>query len=128
MLQINMDSTFSEYDLGSFAVEAVPKYVEKRGFIYLVRDTVFPDFIKIGRTANIGKRLMAYNNDKPYNTTELICISGLFDNVIGVENKILERLYKETSPTTFKKEWFKEEYTDLCISLIKEAESTFDMV
>ena len=127
MLLMDSASTFSLFELDDYVVEPLPKYVEKRGYIYVIRDKVFPDFIKIGRTSNISKRLMAYNTDKPYPTTELVCISEMFANVIEAEGKILERMYKETNPTTFKKEWFKVEYSQLCEDLIKEAEVTFPL-
>ena len=108
-----------------FTVEPAPKYIEQRGYIYLLRDKVFPDHIKIGRTSNLQKRLAAYNADKPYPTTSVICISRLFENAIFAEKKILEYLYENTEPTTFTKEWFESCHKDLCIKLITEAEKTF---
>lgn len=118
------DQTFNT-PLAEFSVEPQPKYTETRGYIYLVQDSVFPDHIKIGRTADIVKRLVSYNNPKPFPTARLVCISRQFADVISVEARILEALYKIIEPTTFRKEWFEIKHKDLCISAIQEAEIFF---
>ena len=111
-----------------YIVEPLPKETDTRGYIYLVKDKVFPEFIKIGRTGNMHKRLAAYAVDKPYPTTYLVCISGMFKNVIEVEQRILAEIYKIAQPTTFRKEWFKLEHEQLCLDLINAAEDHFDLI
>jgi len=111
-----------------YAVEPLPKEVDTRGYIYLVKDKVFPDFIKIGRTGNMHKRLAAYATDKPYPTTYLVCISGMFKDAVEVEARILAEMYKQAQPTTFRKEWFKLEHEQLCLDLIDAAEEHFELL
>ena len=119
-----LENTFSQNSLTSYVV---PKYVETRGFIYILQDKAFPEFFKIGRTADMLKRLAEYNSDKPYPSTYLTHISKCFADVISVEKKILEYLYKTTSPTAFKLEWFEIAQLPLAIQLLEDAEDYFPL-
>jgi len=115
-------SSFSGLEVGDFVAESGPA----KGYIYIVRDTAFPDHIKIGKTINMQKRLSTYNTDKPFPTTQIHAISRVFSDIATVENKILDYLYKQTPPTTFRKEWFELKHLALCERVVEEAESFFD--
>jgi len=123
----NEDNLLSDIDLDSCTVIPLPKYVDQRGFIYLVRSSAFPGFIKIGRTSDMNKRLTAYNSDTPYNAASLVLISECFMNVIEVERRILHYLYQNTTPTTYRKEWFDIGVMDMMVKCIKEAEGKFEL-
>ena len=117
---------FEDKPTNIFCVPPTPKYIEHRGYMYLVRSSAFPDHIKIGRTADLSKRLQAYNSDQPFNTFQPILVSHLFPDVLEVEAKILSYLTLNLiSPTTLKHEWFESTHTDLLTSLITQAESHY---
>ena len=115
-----------EYFDTSYSEFVVEKYVETKGYLYLVQDKAFPDFVKIGRTCDFEQRLSVYNRNKPYPTIHPICISRLFADVVTVETKVLDYLYKVTAPTTFRKEWFRSENTNLILTVMKAAENEFE--
>lgn len=102
------------------------KIENKEGFIYIVIDKVFPDFIKIGRTTDLTKRMSSYNANKPYDTARVYLISKKFSNVLEVEKEILRVLYENIEPTTFRLEWFERKHLQLIEEIIREAESYFD--
>ena len=114
---------FEDFDMGEYTVE---KYIERRGWIYIVTDSAFPDHVKIGRTSDMTKRMTNYNEGKPFPSTRVHCMSDKFDNVIQVEKKILEYLYKIIEPTTFRKEWFEIKHLNLLVEVIEEAEKYYN--
>ena len=122
---IDPKEIFSDSRIQDFSIETPPRYIEKRGWIYIIQDSVYPEHIKIGRTSDLGKRLRNYNEAKPFPTARVTCISGPYPDVILVETKILDHLYSCTNPTTFRNEGFEFQHLDLCINTIKEAESFF---
>lgn len=124
-IKIDTEEKFNDFDVKDYIVPAKPKELDVRGYMYIIVDSKFPDHIKIGKTLDMGKRLLGYNSDKPYPTTSLVMISKLFEDVSTVEKKILEQMYKEAQPTTAKKEWFEVEHKQLMIELIDEAEEYF---
>lgn len=126
MLVINLEETFSPLDLDQYSIDPLTKIIDKRGYIYIGVDSVFPNHFKIGRTGDLSKRLQQYNSDKPYPTFNYIIISTLFTDCIYAEKKILDSLYKQISPTTLKYEWFERDCIDICTDLIEKAETTFD--
>ncbi len=121
------EGVFLNVDVDQFEVAPLPKVTDNRGFIYLVEDTAFPGYVKIGRTINMKKRLAIYNSDKPFNTTRLIAISKEFTDVTYVEKKILEHMYAKTSPTTLSREWFESANAYLLKKLMSDAEQAFDL-
>lgn len=123
MLKLQDEKTFSSSDLKDFTVP--PKAPDKRGFVYIVLDSVFPDEFKIGITINVHKRLQQYNSDKPRKTAKVHYVSVMFDDADMVETKILEAMYDRTPPTTMSKEWFEMKYLDEAIFLIETAEKEF---
>jgi len=125
MEQVDQDKTFNNVDIEDYEVPPLVKEVDARGYIYILADTAFPGYIKVGRTINMKKRLAMYNADKPFKTSKLIAISRMFEDAIHAEKKILEYLYNNTSPTTLSREWFEAENTNICLRLILDAESTF---
>lgn len=116
---------FNTINIDELEVPAAPKYVETRGFIYIVLDAAFPDYFKIGRTINMKRRLAAYNDDKPFPTTALYAITEMFKDCDEVERAILERMYKKARPTTLSREWFEMDHLEFALTLMREAEVYF---
>ena len=126
MIAPDPSQTFSDIDLDNYEVPAAPKYIECRGFIYIIQDSAFPGFFKLGRSQSLKKRLMQYNSDRPFPTVRYSVFSTMFADVHTVEEKILEKLYEETPPTTFSREWFTLAHIDRAIELIELAEKEFE--
>ena len=99
------------------------------GYLYLLKDSKYPDAIKIGFSRDLEKRLRAYNADRPMKTCRYVFISKAFVDVLTVEKKILNYVYdNQKSPTTFTKEWFLVEEEAYLLHLIKTAEKEFTLV
>lgn len=126
MDQLDPDSTFNSLEVDDYEVAPLPKVVDKRGYMYLIEDSVFPGYIKIGRTVNLKKRLAVYNSDRPYNTVKVVAVTRMFEDVNHVEKKILEYLYENTAPSTLSREWFKESDRATCLQLFSDAEDAFE--
>ena len=122
------EDEFSQVNISELSLEPLPKVVDTRGFMYIVRDSAFPGWLKIGRTVDPKKRLQAYNSDKPFPTTKYEIISECFSNVIEVERVILEKMYELTPPSTSSKEWFKSEFQSDMVRLIELAEEKYDVL
>ena len=106
----------------------IPTWKDRRGYIYLLVDSVFPDFVKVGTTRDLRKRLVSYNSDKPYPSSRFIAVAKPFVNAYEVEKRILDLLYNNTQPTTFKKEWFLVEHKDYIKMLMEAAEEHFELL
>jgi hypothetical protein len=122
MIKLPDLSELSDFNLSDYSVEPLEKYVDRRGYMYILFDYKFPEHIKVGRSSDCKKRLYAYNTDKPYPTSKYLYISEMFDNVIEVERRILSFMYDNTSPTTASKEWFEIEHKEKIIHIIEKAE------
>jgi len=122
MLEVPDSKELSKFNISDFVVPPIEKYIERRGFMYVVYDSKFPEYIKVGRTSDCKKRLMGYNSDKPYPTSQMLYISKLFNNVHDIERKILQYLYDNTNPTTLSKEWFEIQHKEKIITIIEKAE------
>lgn len=120
MIKVPQSDELSDFDLRDYSV---PVYKELRGYMYILRDDIFPEYIKVGRTSDIRKRLQGYNSDKPYPTAKMLFISRLFEDVNEVERKILQYLYDNTSPTTLSREWFEYKHIDKIKDIIEKAEN-----
>ena len=114
--------------IGDFELPLFEKTVDRRGYIYLVEDSAYPTFIKVGRTNDLKKRLQAYNSDRPFNSCRYTDISAAFTDVILAESMILEKLYEEIPPTTFKKEWFEAKHLDLIKEWVGVAEADLELL
>lgn len=123
MIKVPLSEELSSFNLSDYAVPPLDKYVDRRGFMYILKDDVFPGFIKVGRTSDCRKRLVGYNSDKPFPTAKMFYVSDMFEDVNDVERKILQYMYDTTSPTTLSREWFLEEYEDKIIAIIEKAET-----
>lgn len=121
MIQVPHPEELKDFKLDEFEV---PKYTERRGYLYILEDDVFPDFIKVGRSTSVQKRLYMYNSDKPYNTARMVLVSKLFENQNEAERKVLEYLYSVTPPTTLSREWFPKEYKSLIQETIEKLEAS----
>jgi len=92
------------------------------GFIYLVFDSVFPEYIKIGYTTNKKNRLHGYNSARPLDTCSYVYVSILLANILKVEESILHRINTYAYSTPNRKEWFSVKYREKFIEEIKFAE------
>lgn len=119
MLKIPHPQELEHVDLTVYSVD---KYVERRGFIYIVFDEIFPEYIKVGRTTDVQRRLQTYNSDKPFKTSRMLYVSRLFLDQNQTEKAILEYLYSVTAPTTLSREWFLIEHLDLIKETIEKLE------
>jgi len=122
MIEVPRCEELSKFDLRSFKVPPLEKYIEHRGYMYIVFNSLYPKHIKIGRTADAFKRLQQYNSDAPFPTAKMLYISKMFNNVVEIERQILDYLYSCTSPTTLSKEWFEIEHMQKMIDIIEKAE------
>jgi len=57
------------------------------GYLYVVTNPAWPDFIKIGRTININTRLRSYNTGSPFKDYELFYYR-FFTDVCAAEQAI----------------------------------------
>lgn len=125
MLLINTNEQFSSFSADDYTIS---KYIERRGFMYIMKDELFPDAIKIGRTTDLVKRLSFCNANRPHNTAKVYAISKPFVNVHVVEQQILLNIYEEFSAISTHKEWFHLDALPLCEMLITEAENHFPLL
>ena len=117
------DDKLNEVRLADYDLPIYPK--DTRGFIYLLVDSLFPEYVKIGRTNNLAKRLSAgYNADKPYPTAKYIGISIPFADVIKVEAMILEKVVSEHGVVPTRQEWFNIEHLDVLKKWVGIAEKS----
>jgi hypothetical protein len=123
MIQVPNPEDLSDFNLSDYSVQPLEKYVDRRGYMYILFDYKFPEHIKVGRSGDCKKRLYSYNSDKPYPTSKYLYISEMFDNVIEVERRILAYMYDNTAPTTLSKEWFQIEHKEKIIQIIEKAEN-----
>lgn len=119
MFKVPLSSELDDFDLRDYSV---PVFKETRGFMYILFDDVFPDFIKVGRTSDCRKRLQGYNSDKPYPTARMLYVSRMFEDVNEVERRILKYMYDNTSPSTLSREWFLIEHKEMIKEIIEKAE------
>ena len=129
MPEFDPKSIFSKSaDLSKYVIEPLPvepKPVDKRGYIYLVRCSGFLDYVKIGKTRDMVKRLAAYHQDRPVKSVSPIYISYQFKNANLIEKRILDFMYMKYGTAGNSSEWFDLKYKDMLIELIKEAEAYF---
>lgn len=119
LIPVPLSDELSDFDLRDYCV---PVFKETRGFMYILYDDAFPQYIKVGRTYDCRKRLQGYNSDKPFPTARMLFISRLFVDVNEVERRILKYMYDNTSPTTLSREWFKIEHKEKIKNIIERAE------
>lgn len=122
MLKVPETEELSGFDIRGYSVPPLEKYTDRRGFMYIVYDSIFPEHIKVGRTNDCKKRLLGYNSDRPYPTCKMLYISEMFEDVYDVERMVLDYLYDHTPPTTLTKEWFELQHKDKMIDIIEKAE------
>ena len=108
-----------DFNMEDFDISPKP---EDKGFLYIVMDTAYPEFFKVGKTTSMSKRLSGYNSDKPYPSAYLYAISREFIQHSDAEAKVLQYLYANTNPTTFRREWFNIEYLELAMRALEAAE------
>ncbi len=124
-LEVGVDE-FSTINISDMSLEPLAK--DARGYMYIVQDSVYPDWVKIGRTVDPKKRIAAYNTDKPFNTAKFTYISAGFKDVVEVERVVLEKVYGISAPSTASKEWFPVALLENLISIVEAAEKQFELL
>lgn len=83
------------------------------GVVYVIANPAFPDYLKIGITKNLQKRLSSYQTYDPYR--QFTVIKTIFvANIRNAETQLLEKFRimdaytGEWVPVTYKKEIFRE--------------------
>lgn len=122
MIKVPDTEELTEFNISDYSVPPLEKYIDRRGYIYVLFDSIFPDYIKVGRTSDCKKRLVGYNSDKPYPTAKMLFISDMFEDVNEVERRILAYMYDNTPPTTLSKEWFEIKHKQKILKIIEKAE------
>lgn len=122
MIAVPSPEELTDFNISDYTTPPLEKYTDRRGFMYILFDTNFPDFIKVGRTSDCKRRLIGYNSDKPFPTAKMLFISDLFNDVNEVERRVLAYMYDNTPPTTLSKEWFEVQHKEKLISIIEKAE------
>lgn len=64
------------------------KKTSKKGHVYVLVDSAYPQHIKMGYTEDLEKRLRHINSNKPFKTAEYIYTSEKCDDVIRAYNRI----------------------------------------
>jgi hypothetical protein len=122
MIKVPDVGELSDFNIADYFAPPLEKYTDRRGFIYILYDNMFPDYIKVGRTSNCKNRLIGYNSDKPYPTAKMLFISKMFEDSHETERRILAYMYDNTPPTTLSKEWFEVQHKERLIDIIEKAE------
>lgn len=52
MIKVPHPDSLEYFNLDEFSVPPLEKFVDRRGFLYILFDEAFPDFIKVGRTSD----------------------------------------------------------------------------
>jgi len=93
------------------------------GCLYLVFDSAFPEYIKIGYTTDTQKRLQKYNGNRPLDTCSYVYVSRILADILKVEESILKRINTYAHSTPNRREWFSVDYKAKFIEEIKLAEA-----
>lgn len=123
MYKVPDPEELSDFDIREFVVPPLEKYIDRRGYIYILYDRMFPTFIKVSRTNDVYKRLLQYNSDKPFPTAKMLYVSKMFENANEAEKKILDYMYSKTTPSTLTREWFHIKYLDILKEIIERVEN-----
>ena len=107
------------------SITELEEFKVKSGFIYLLKDGRFPEYVKVGRTTDIPSRLNQYNAHKPINTCTMLCVSREFEDAKAVEAYIVKETAQVYSRANYKKEWFEYIAADDLVLAIIDAESLF---
>jgi len=125
---LELNNELSERLLSSYpSYPSFEKVDVLHGYLYILKDSVFPGYVKLGMTRNLQRRYKEYNQHKPFNTAEFTIISEVFNDVVHVEKKMLEILTKKIQPIGARLEWFESEHIDLLVQAIKDAEGHFNL-
>ena len=103
------------------------KYIECRGFIYLLINLAYPEYIKIGRTFSLKNRMRQYSKHLPKTDIFLVAYTEAFVDVKTVEDRIVEKLDHKYTSIRWKKEWYPIEAKDDCLQLMQSAEKYFSL-
>lgn len=122
MILVPDTEDLTEFNIADYTTPPLEKYTDRRGFMYVLFDTNFPEYIKVGRTSDCKRRLIGYNSDKPFPTAKMLLISKMFEDVNEVERRVLNYMYDNTPPTTLSKEWFEIQHKEKIIKIIEKAE------
>lgn len=89
------------------------------GYVYCVYSPTFPEFIKVGKTVNLQKRLVQYNTSNPYSDFIFLSVSEFCLNSSEIETAIINVLGKNNSLVG--REWFENtpENIDTVVAIIE---------
>ena len=121
MIQYNFTDRQLDFDIQNYSLEK-----ETRGWIYVLEDSAFPGYIKIGRTTDLERRIKAYNDSRPYPSVSVTVVSKQFKDVLVAERLLLESLYRRFNVAPKKLEWFGEEALENILELLESIEQSYD--
>ena len=81
----------------------MPKKRSKKGFIYIISNSAFPNYYKIGITTNIKSRLRTYQTSSPYRNYKIEYYVE-HEDCYNAEQLIHSDM--ERFATRWRKEWF----------------------
>ena len=93
------------------------------GYLYIVFDSAYPAYIKIGHTINKRNRLLSYNSSRPLDTCNYVYVSKKLNNILNREKDILRRVHTYANSTSGRREWFSIDYKERLIQEIKNSEA-----
>ena len=125
---LELTDSLSEKLLTSYESYPSSKTVKLlQGYLYLLKDRSYPEYVKLGMTRNLARRHKEYNAHKPFDTAEYVVVSQVFQDVEYVEKKILEVVYRQVHPIGARREWFELEHEELLREAITQAECHFNL-
>jgi len=107
-----MNKSLNDHYLVESAIQRIinfhplPKPKTEEGFLYVLQDSAYPNYIKVGKTINIENRLAAYNRDRPLNTCSFSFIVPIKENLDSKEQELLLSLKELYTVSANSKEWF----------------------
>ena len=90
---------------------------KRKGYIYMISSPAFKDWVKIGQTQNVDKRLAAFNSTNPFRDFIVDCF--IEDEHIGkTESYLLYLIHKECGEAC-QGEWLKIKDKDKAVQIMK---------
>lgn len=99
-----------------------PRDKNRAGFVYIVANPAWPEYVKIGMAIDTTKRLVGYNVNSPHKDFSLVYSAAVADRAY-CEEQILDQM----KPYRAKGEWFKIS-PDRAIVLVGECVERFKTV
>lgn len=87
-------------------------------YIYIISNSSFPDWFKVGRTINIRKRLTDYQTGDPHRRFKVEYVRKV-NNIDSIENDIYFQIKKIYSSVEVKSEWITGISVEMLIGIIE---------